>query len=195
MCCQPMGKWALEKLTAAGAKADMLESSIGFVVFAHFAKPFKISAVRGYSRKSLDLVAKDLRHVAVHIERISENPFYLMAIHQVLPGPHWKTIPADLRKYAEVLESTIRVVRELGRKNPREYDILLFSKRRLISEVFMETGKPHYNWLAALLNAAYMAAGLESYEEASRLRHLWETYAKKVVKRERLRNPASVMTS
>jgi hypothetical protein len=189
----PMGKAAIEKLVAAGAEPDRLGLAVQFVVLVQIMPGVKIQDVRGFSRESLTLFSEELRRTATHIEMIRGNPFYVMALNLFLPGPHWEKTCKNLRAYADFWDALIRGIRQAAEDNPREYDLRLFSKRRLMAEIARATGRPpHYNRLAHLLNAAYDAAGLPLREEASALRHLWQNHVKKNAQR-RYRKMALMM--
>ena len=179
----PMGRAAIEELLAAGMERDRLESAVQIVVLARLMPAVKPQDVRGLSRKSLALFPEELRRTATRIEMIRGNPLYGMALDLFLPGSHWKETCNNLRNYANFSDILIRALRKGAEDNPREYDLLLFAKRRLMAEIAKATGDPPYARLAELLNAAYYIVDLPMSEESSALRHLWETHVKKTAQR------------
>jgi hypothetical protein len=188
----PMGRAAIEELVAAGTEEDKLEMAVRLVVFAQMLPAVRIQDVRGFSRKSLPLFPEELRRTATRIEMVRGNPFYGMAANLFLPGNHYEEICKNLRAYADFWEVVIRAIRQTAQDNPREYELRLFAKRRLMAVVAEATGKPHYNTLAKLLNAAYDSVDLRFAEEASALRRLWENHVKSSNKR-RYRRMALMM--
>jgi hypothetical protein len=192
-----MGRAAIEELLAAGVEQDRLESAVQIVVLARLMPVIKFQDVRGFSRKSLALFPEELRRTATRIEMIRGNPLYGMALDLFLPGSHWKETCNNLRNYANFSEILIRALRKGAEDNPREYDLVLFSKRRLLAEIADATGRPHYDRVAELLNAAFDLVAPEDEtlnEDGSALRHLWKRHTKKSAQR-RYRRWALMMDS
>jgi hypothetical protein len=160
-------------------KPERLESAVQFVVLVQVMTPVKIHDVRGFSRKSLALFPQELRRTATRIEMIRGNPLYGLALKSLLPGHHWEETCKNLRAYADYSDILIRAFRQAAEDNPRNYDLRLFSKRELMDKVTEATGRPHYNKVADLLNAAYDIVDPSLSEEASALRHLWKNHVKK----------------
>lgn len=190
----PMGRTATEKLVAEGVEQNKLESALKFVVFVQMKRPARVQDVRGFSQRSLALFPEELRRTATRIEMVLGHPLYGTAANLFLPGPDWEKTCKNVRAYAEVLDGVIRAIRQSARDNPRERDLRLFAKRRLMEVVAEAAGRPHYKMLAELLNAAYGIVGLPLYEEESALRRLWGNHVKKVAKR-RYRRMAWAMSS
>jgi hypothetical protein len=179
----PMGRAAIKELVAAGVEQARLESAIRFVVFVQIMPAVRIHDVKGFSRKSLALFPEELRRAATRIEMVRGNPFYGMAESLFLPSSHWEEICKNLRAYADFWDVLIHAVRQAAEDNPRECDLRLFGKRRLMAVVAEATGEPHYNLVEELLNAAYGIVGLRLLEEESALRRLWKNHVKKSTKR------------
>jgi hypothetical protein len=188
----PMGKGAVEALVAAGADPKKLEKAVQLVIAVHLSQAFhRIHDVGGFTRKSLALFPEELLRTARRIELIRGNSFYNMALGLSGSLTRWQETCANLRYLAAFLHMFIRVTRETAKRDPRRYDFRLLAKRSLIDQVVKSTGRPYFNRLAELLNAAYYAADLPLNEEASALRHLWE----KQVKKRRYRRWAELMNS
>src|SRR5258708_10981603 len=138
------------------------------------------------------MLPTELRSTASSSGMVRGNPFYALAANLFLPCNHYEEICKNLRAYADFWEVVIRAIRQTAQDNPREYELRLFAKRRLMAVVAEATGKPHYNTLAKLLNAAYDSVDLRFAEEASALRRLWENHVKSSNKR-RYRRMALMM--
>jgi hypothetical protein len=179
----PMVRAAIEELVAAGMNQHRLELAVQSVVFFQIMPAVRVQDVRGFTRKSITLFPGELRRTATRIEMVSGSLFYGMVANLFMPGSHWEETCKNLRAYADLWDVLIPAFRQTSKDNPREYDLRLFAKRRLIAEVAEATGKPRYNRLAELLTAAYDAVDLPLREEASALRHLWEIHVKKMAKR------------
>lgn len=181
------GREPVEALLSAGVRAEDLEAAMEFVVFVHLMpKAARFQDVRGFSGRSLALFPDELRRTARRIEMIRKNPFYAALLNLRVPGSKWEQTSDDLRSCADWLEAVIQGIRQNAEANPREYDLRLFSKRRLLATVAGATGNAHCDQVAALLNAAYDVAAPEAplrMEEASALRHLWIQYKKTNTKR------------
>ncbi|HVB85212.1 MAG TPA: hypothetical protein VNK23_00910, partial [Candidatus Dormibacteraeota bacterium] len=83
---QPLGKAAIEKLSAAGSDPTSLEISVGFVVLTRMIPVMRIPDLKGFSRKSLSRIPQELRSTATILERIRDNPFYNAALEKSVPG-------------------------------------------------------------------------------------------------------------
>jgi hypothetical protein len=145
----PNGNAAVSALISAGVNPEKLERAMQFVVFIHLMPPaVRFQDVRGFTRKSLPLFPDELRRTARRIELIRKNPMYAATLNFCVPVSRWEQTCSDLRIYARWLELVIRGIRQNAEDNPREYDLKLFSKRRLLTEVAEATGNPHSRHVA-----------------------------------------------
>lgn len=192
ICNQLGARDALKQLTDAGADAKMLKKLLAFAVFVHLMPAAKVFDIKGMSRKSVNSIPIKMRKLASDLESIRKAPQYALALGLWFPTTHNRVV-ADLRAYARVLEDVTCAFRYTSLRNPRKYNLKLFSKRRMIEHVTTTTGKPRYRLLVDLLNAAYGAADLEILEEESNLRHLWENNLKSSKSQGRYIKKARVM--
>jgi hypothetical protein len=175
----PGGRDTIDRLSAKGMDPSELESSIRVVVIAQIFGYDRPQDVEGFTRKSLPMFSSELRQTAHRIDMIRANPFYENILNSYFPSFHWETTCESLRAYADLLDSPIRAIRIRGQYDPREYDIRLSTKFKLMKRVAAATGRPNYELVATLLNAAYDLTGLSLTEESSALRHLWSNRKKK----------------
>jgi len=183
----PNGNAAVEALVSAGVEPEKLEWAMQLVVLVHLMPPAaRLQDVRGFTRKSLPMFPNELRRTARRIEIVRKNPMYAAVLNLCVPSSKWEQTCSDLKTYADWLDIVIRSMRQNAEDNPREYDLRLFSKRRLLAEVAEATGDPYCGQVAELLNAAYDLADPEGpirTEDASALGHLWKTHVKKNAQR------------
>jgi len=187
----PGGRRPVERLINKGMEPSALESSIRFVVMAQIYGYDRPQDVAGFSQKSLPQFASELRQTAQHIDMIRANPFYGNILDSWIPSLRWEVTCKDLRAYADLWESLIRVVKMRAKHDPRAYDLRLSTKFKLMRQVAAATGSPNFELVATVLNAAYDLAGLSLTEESSALRHLWRNRNRKA----RYRRWASMMSS
>jgi hypothetical protein len=187
----PNGSRVLEQFVAAGMDSETLQIAIRAVVLAQILPPVRLQDVEGFSAKSLALFSEELRRTATRLETVREHLYYGTIWDSLSSGTQWKDTCKSLREYADSWEFLIRAVRKRSQDDPRQFDLRLALKRKLMVKVQKATGSPHPDWVADILNAAYDVAGLPLSEEASALRHLWT----KVKKKAQYRKWALIMSS
>lgn len=187
----PNGSGVLERLLEAGMESETLQIAVRAVVLAQMLPSVRLQDVDGFSAESLALFSEELRRMATRLETVREHLYYGTIWDSFSPGSQWKGTCKNLREYADSWEVLIRTVRKRSQDDPRQFDLRLALKRKLMVKVHKATGSPHPDWVAAILNAAYDVAGLSLSEEASALRHLWT----KVKKKARYRKWALMMSS
>jgi hypothetical protein len=175
----PGGRDAIDRLSGKGMDRSALESSIRVVVMAQIFGYDRPQDVEGFARKSLPLFSSELRRTAHRIDMIRANPFYENILNSYFPAFHWETTCEHLRAYADLWDGLIRAIRIRAQYDPREYDIRLSTKFKLMKRVAAATGSPNCELVATLLNAAYDITGLSLTEESSALGHLWNNRKRK----------------
>lgn len=185
------GSRAIERFLEAGMDSETLQIAVRAVVLAQILPSVRLQDVEGFSAKSLALFSDELRRTATRLEAVRDHIYYGTIWDSFLPGSQWKDTCKNLREHADSWEVLIRTVRKRSQDDPRQFDLRLALKRKLMMKVQKATGSPHPDWVADILNAAYDVARLSLTEEASALRHLWS----KVKKKARYRKWALMMSS
>jgi hypothetical protein len=136
---------------------------------------------------------KDLRRVAVHIERVTKdiadfNSSPMVGLEwslapypklKAIYGPFFSALPQILGAYSAHLEVLAWRLAEFGKTKPSEKKTLSLG---LLTDAEQVTGDAHYDEIACLITAAAAAIGSTEVVEPSALRMLLKRYRESITK-------------